>query len=206
VKKIIKFYLLIVLVFFFWGINNAVATVINFDDLEIGKHVPAGYGGLTWGFTYVDTANGNMGYWVTNDPDIPNYAIPHSTPIYVVNAWGGDQLYFRFSSPVFFIGAWFAAPNILTNATQVRFYDDLGHQSNWLDIDLNPQFLSANFSGATTVWVERRGGTPGDNGSLWFTMDDVTYNAVVPEPTTMLLLGSGLIGLAGYGRKKLFKK
>lgn len=41
----------------------------------------------------------------------------------------------------------------------------------------------------------------------WFDLDDVSVTGpVVPEPATMLLLGSGLLGLVGYGRKKFFKK
>ena len=38
----------------------------------------------------------------------------------------------------------------------------------------------------------------------WANLDNINVKQV-PEPTTMLLLGIGLVGLAGFGRKKIKK-
>lgn len=62
------------------------------------------------------------------------------------------------------------------------------------------QYVEINVSywygwvGVMAVRTYADGGNGGDGGN---------GTAPVPEPTTLVLLGAGLIGLAGYGRKKL---
>jgi hypothetical protein len=60
--------------------------------------------------------------------------------------------------------------------------------------DPAPGITKSSITSTAPAAVEQIGDPTGSEGSP------------VPEPATLILLGAGLVGLAGFGRKKFFKK
>jgi hypothetical protein len=202
-KKFAVFLCTAVLVF---GAVGAVsATVVDFDDVTalLGERpIPTNYKDLTWtGFavTHDDTYNGMY----SNTVEFPsgNYA--------AFNREGALSISLNLGDDFDFIGAYFAAlaekdvkSSRASTSITVWGYND-GKEVDFASMDLSTSFgwFQVGLEGVDQIDFVSSGG-----GKYWL-MDDLTFTpAPVPEPATMLLVGAGLIGLAGVGRRKFVRK
>jgi len=139
--------------------------VLTFDDLHGQQPIPVGYGGVTWGPS-----------WMYYDATGAQYYLPHSGLGRVYNNLEAVP-FVSFPQPVLFEGAWFSGYSV---PRTVQFYGYLGGElvgiSSTLVISTTPprtpQWLAANFPGPVDR-VELH-----LDGLNNFVMDDLTYRTL----------------------------
>jgi len=174
-------------------INASALTVLDFEGLPSTYYYSGGntnigtyYPGVNFGpdATILDRVIG--GYNSTGYPPHSGNAVFFSDSTSYVDI--------TFDSPATYVEGWFT----FTSTGYMEAYDS---SSNLL----SSASMAANFGSNSKMFVSGSGITRvriHDSGDHW-TGDDIAYEGnVIPEPATMSLLGLGLLGLFGMGKKK----
>ncbi|MFZ1137499.1 MAG: PEP-CTERM sorting domain-containing protein [Candidatus Korobacteraceae bacterium] len=115
---------------------------------------------------------------------------PHSGSGVITND-PNDPITISFSTPMQLVSFWYAAPDgIVATGSNGAVVDGAGVDGSNLQIVM-PGYVS---------WIT----ISANDGADSETVDDVSYT-VAPEPGSLALLGSGVLGMAGLLRRKLVR-
>ena len=177
------------------------SNLLTFESLPLGYYTPVNGPGVSIDLSSPNYGDGYSGISVTTYGNLYGFNTTAGGAQWL--GFPGGTGGFSFSASQNYFGIWLTGvQTVWTSSFTLYFSDDGGHTLTTLNLPINVNGGTAYFGFTDTatfpeVWITNL------SNDAWG-VDDLRYRAT-PEPSSLLLIGSGLLGLAANIRRKLLQ-